>query len=250
MWWEEQAQHYKLFYSCGSYEDTGMTCVCTSKDGISWDKVHINSRGRVPPASADEQVNLVAGANKSAMCNTVWLDRETNSYRIAETHPTGPEWTTSYLGQYRLYSGGSDGYNWSLASTPPGLAGDRSTMYYDPFRSKWVFSLKYTTGDMKPQAHPPVWVDGAGRSRAYWDADELFAPAPWPTGNGSGTQNGRNAAGVPGFPNFAHTDSADPMLYLNSTSGSPVFSDYLPNLCKPHTPTSAMLLCSRPRMSI
>eukprot|EP01052_Picozoa_sp_SAG31_P028123 SAG31_NODE_2687_length_5245_cov_1.854676_6_plen_253_part_01 len=135
VWWEEHSETYKLFYSCGSYEDTGMTCVCTSKDGISWDKVHINDRGRITPASALEQVNLITTSNKSALCNTVWLDRSSKppSYKIAEMHPTGPAWATSYLGQYRLYSGGSDGYNWSLVSTPPGLAGDRSTMYYDPF---------------------------------------------------------------------------------------------------------------------
>lgn len=233
IWWDEDVLLFKLFYSCGGYEDTGMTCLVTSKDGISWDKPRLNSHGTVPPATALDQINLIQSSNRSALCNTVILDHSVapNSparYKIAEMHQT-PDFEQTYLGRYRLYSS-PDGLNWTLQATPSGLAGDRSTVYYNPFRKRWVFSLKYTTGKMESKAHPPVWVGGAGRSRAYWEADDLFTPSPWPTGNGSGTQNGRNAAGVPGIPNFAHTDSADPMLFLNATHGPAVFSGYVPNL--------------------
>jgi hypothetical protein len=245
VWWEEDMQQYKLFYSCGGYEDTGMTCVVTSKDGISWDKVRLNGNGTVPPARSTDQINLIQSSNKSALCNTVFLDHSVaaNSsarYKIAEMHVT-PQFDQTYLGRYKLYSS-SDGFNWTLQATPPGLAGDRSTMYFNPFRKRWVFSLKYTTGKMMNKADPPVWVDGAGRSRAYWEAEDLFTPAPWPTGNGSGTQNGRNAAGVPGIPNFAHTDAADPLLILNATHGPAVFSGYIPNLCELLSPQPFILV--------
>jgi hypothetical protein len=53
----------------------------------------------------------------------------------------------------------ADGIHWS-APIEAGPCGDRSTCYYDPFRAKWVFSLRGTG----PQ----------GRIRKYWDSREFL----------------------------------------------------------------------------
>ncbi len=56
-----------------------------------------------------------------------------------------------------------DGIHWTNR-TPTGDTGDRSTMFYNPFRKKWVYSLR---------------SGFRGRSRDYWEADDFLAGAKW-----------------------------------------------------------------------
>jgi hypothetical protein len=45
-----------------------------------------------------------------------------------------------------------------------GVTGDRSTMFYNPFRKKWVYSLRSSV---------------RGRSRHYWECDDFLEGAKW-----------------------------------------------------------------------
>ena len=65
-----------------------------------------------------------------------------------------------------LYS--SDGIHWNLALNRTGPIEDRSSVFLNPMRAprKWVFSIK---------SGPP----GFGRSRSYWESDQLDTGAQW-----------------------------------------------------------------------
>jgi hypothetical protein len=62
----------------------------------------------------------------------------------------------------------ADGIHWSEIGRT-GRAGDRSTFFYNPFRSKWVFSLR---ADLDA---PPA----SGRHRQYWESADFAASGAW-----------------------------------------------------------------------
>ena len=65
-----------------------------------------------------------------------------------------------------------DGIRWSPPAAT-GYAGDRSTMFYNPFTKKWCFSLRSYAG-------PPLL-----RMRDYAEGDDFFAAAQWGNRNES-----------------------------------------------------------------
>ena len=86
-----------------------------------------------------------------------------------------PDWETGApLQRYKMYmhppgAGGAvcmtsaDGIHWinRVIATP---SGDRSTMFYNPFRKKWIYSLRAS------------W---RGRSRDYCEADNFLGGTDW-----------------------------------------------------------------------
>jgi len=56
-----------------------------------------------------------------------------------------------------------DGVRWTPRGRA-GIAGDRTTFFYNPFRRRWVFSLRYSIGER--------------RMRRYWES-ERFVEARW-----------------------------------------------------------------------
>lgn len=57
----------------------------------------------------------------------------------------------------------ADGIHWVNRVTS-GRTGDRSTMFYNPLRKKWVYSLRSSF---------------RGRSRHYWECDDFLKGAAW-----------------------------------------------------------------------
>ena len=68
------------------------------------------------------------------------------------------------------YSG--DGVNWRTMLNMTGPTSDRATIFFNPFRSKWVFSIKtgFAAKDSTGKWGGPY---NLGRSRKYWDGDDL-----------------------------------------------------------------------------
>jgi hypothetical protein len=58
-----------------------------------------------------------------------------------------------------------DGIRWSGAMALSGVSKDRSTIFYNPFRKVWVYSLKDD--------------DRHGRMRRYWENRDLAAGLDW-----------------------------------------------------------------------
>src|SRR5262249_1426210 len=63
----------------------------------------------------------------------------------------------------------ADGIHWGDAVTRSGLCGDRTTVFYNPFRKVWVYGVRTDTA-------------GLGRTRAYVENTDVLAGAKWKAG--------------------------------------------------------------------
>lgn len=158
---------FKMWYM-GGYQMS--TCLATSADGITWTK---------PALDVVPGTNIVSRVPRDS--STVWLD-------LFDAEPGRRFKMALYNnGSLELFAS-ADGIHWQPAGRT-GATGDRSTFFFNPFRRKWVFSIRgnlyeglqngryrqyreSSRFDDAPgwQAHPPVpWV------RA--DADDAFMRA-------------------------------------------------------------------------
>ncbi len=121
--WYDPADHmFKMWYM-GGY--TYSTCYATSRDGIHWDK---------PDLDLAPGTNIVQGPGH-VDSTTVWLN-------LAAEDPE--ERFLLVYGGVGLARFSPDGIHWGpqhdLGVPRPG--GDRGTLFYNPFRKVWVFSLR------------------------------------------------------------------------------------------------------------
>jgi hypothetical protein len=63
----------------------------------------------------------------------------------------------------------TDGLSWSEREES-GECGDRSTVFYNPFRRKWIFSLRSELGP---------WGRGGARCRSYRETDDFISGSQW-----------------------------------------------------------------------
>ncbi len=148
LWWDPQEKIFKLWYEAGWIHTI---CYAISKDGIHWERPSLDVR---------------PGTNQ-----VLPLDLTPDSWTVI------PDWDAADPQQrYKMYmhppgNGGAicmtspDGIHWTkrVTATP---SGDRSTAFYNPFRKKWVYSLRSGT-------------PGRGRSRHYWESDDFMKGATW-----------------------------------------------------------------------
>ena len=146
LWWDPAEKIFKLWYEAGWI---GTICYATSKDGLHWDR---------------PSLDIKPGTNR-----ILPLDLTPDSWTVV------PDWDAKDPQQrYKMYmhppgSGGAicmtsaDGIHWinRVTATP---SGDRSTMFYNPFRKKWIYSLR---------------SGFRGRSRHYWECDDFLKGAKW-----------------------------------------------------------------------
>ncbi|OGV70891.1 MAG: hypothetical protein A2283_03580 [Lentisphaerae bacterium RIFOXYA12_FULL_48_11] len=148
VWWDPAEKIFKMWYEAGWIHTI---CYATSKDGLKWER---------PSLDIKKDTNQILPT-----------DLTPDSWTVV------PDWSASDPQQrYKLFMrppGGqmpgvsmtsSDGIHWTNRVTT-GNTGDRSTMFYNPFRKKWVYSLR---------------SGFRGRSRHYWEADDFLAGAKWP----------------------------------------------------------------------
>jgi hypothetical protein len=140
---------FKMWYMAGYQQHTALA---VSRDGVSWERPRFNVR----PGT-----NIVLSQPRDS--NTVWLDLDTDTpderYKMAVFLMAGRA--------VRLFTS-ADGIHWREGRAP-GPSGDRSTAFLNPFRKKWVFSLRAE--------------DAAGlhRYRRYAEAPQ-FTSARWDQG--------------------------------------------------------------------
>lgn len=171
LFFDEKAGVFKLWYHAGWFRGIGYA---ESEDGINWKRLN-----ELQPEHKNELVlPLVDGVFRDGAA--IWLDRETNRederYKMfvffreyAQKKQNYAELTyeeARYAQRERgvLYKS-ADGIVWhEVCDTSP--CGDNSTFFYNPFRKKWVFSLRtFST------------IDGS-RTRGYFEADDFFS-AHW-----------------------------------------------------------------------
>ncbi|MEZ6046814.1 MAG: hypothetical protein R3C11_14795 [Planctomycetaceae bacterium] len=88
---------------------------------------------------------------------SIWFDQNTSI----------PEERYKMLADRELFSS-PDGIHWEHVMRF-GKSGDRSTFFYNPFRQKWVYSIKA----------PLEWMLDRGRTRLYFETDEFFSVPEW-----------------------------------------------------------------------
>jgi hypothetical protein len=149
VWFDPRDKLFKMWY-LGGYMKT--TCLATSTDGLKWDK---------PDLGVEKGTNVTMRHERDS--STVWLDQ-------AEADPQRryKMFTTKSQGGWKLTLYASpDGVHWSkdpLAVSP--TIGDRSTVFYNPFRKVWVFSIRTMA---------PV----VGRARQYREHADPVAGMAW-----------------------------------------------------------------------
>ena len=74
-----------------------------------------------------------------------------------------------------------DGIHWeTIVNGTQGTISDCSRVFWNPFREKWVFSIK-TNIDY-----------GVGRARGYWESDSLFTHTNWTQNSADGPWDSPN----------------------------------------------------------
>lgn len=133
IWYDEQSGKFKMWYMAGggsySTKNAGVMCYAESTDGITWTK---------PALSVVAGTNIV-DYNSERDASVVWLDKqETNSskrYKMFLSEKKEGKW------QY-IYKTSSDGITWREVAASKAIA-DRSTVYKNPFRNVWVYSIRH-----------------------------------------------------------------------------------------------------------
>jgi hypothetical protein len=149
VWWNPEKQRFYLWYQAGTYFK-GTIALATGTDGLHWTRpaldVNPGSNQALPPGFQPDSYGIVADWESS--------DPQ-RRFKLFSTHPGTNQPGFSFTSQ--------DGIHWTNM-TQTGSTGDRSSMFYNPFRKKWVYSLR---------------TSFRGRSRNYRECDDFLAGAAW-----------------------------------------------------------------------
>lgn len=159
VWYDEEEKIFKMWYEAGWLRQM---CYAVSKDGIHWER---------PNLGLEEGTNkiLVFDGYEDGKyyedikylrpdSTTVWIDYECDPkerYKLFLRNPGG-----EYPGIVAISADGIHFENFTY--TEP--VNDRSTVFYNPFRKKWVYSIRRGW---------PV------RMRDYRECDDLLEGAKW-----------------------------------------------------------------------
>lgn len=148
VWWDPAEKLLKAWYMGGYVKHT---CYATSWDGLHWDKPLLD----VVPGT-----NIVHPKTRDSA--TVWLDLETadpSRRYVLQMYPHPAD-----AGAYEVYFS-ADGIHWGERAVRTSRAGDRGTIFWNPFRQRWVYGIRGGTR--------------VGRMRLYRESPDLIVGADW-----------------------------------------------------------------------
>ncbi len=167
VWYDAKEQLYKMWYIAGYDDGFGYAI---SKDGFHWERPTLD----VVPGT-NRTLAPIPGYVRNG--STVWLDHDAQDpsqrfkmfayFRMGNGQwprmriPSPPPANYAMGHAYTSH----DGVHWS---TPvrTGVCGDNTSMFYNPFRKMWVYSIR--TNDKQH-----------GRTRSYREWPDFLAGAPW-----------------------------------------------------------------------
>lgn len=168
VWYDEEERIFKMWYE-GSW--LRHMCYATSNDGIHWDR---------PKLDAVKDTNIIlhygVGEDDEVIpfpndpnylrpdSTTVWIDRDApqaERYKLFMRNPGA-----YYPG---IIGVSHDGIHFTNLQYT-GIVGDRSTMFYDQFRKKWIHSVR-----------SQFWNGKFERNRVYYQCDSFYDAANWDT---------------------------------------------------------------------
>jgi len=166
VWYDPADRLFKMWYLVGESASTGYA---TSRDGIHWDK---------PSLDVWPPTNIVQPGGRDS--STVWLDLEekdpTRRFKMFRVIGAGGEDPVTGWNNWVIAIHFSpDGVRWGDAVAKTGRVVDRSTVFWNPFRKVWVYSIRhvYKNGDAVDKRY------GFARRRSYVEGSDLLAAAKW-----------------------------------------------------------------------
>lgn len=155
VWWDPSRKVFRMWYEAGWLNTV---CTATSHDGLHWERPDLDA---------------FPGSNR-VLDPTIMPDSWTVFPDYTDTDPA-PRWKMFLRGPDGMALSrregqlmvSPDGIHWSKP-VECGVVGDRSTMFYNPFRKKWVFSIRWSVADPGPI-----------RSRHYWERDDFLTGPKW-----------------------------------------------------------------------
>lgn len=154
VWWDEKEHIFKMWYEAGWLN---AMAYATSEDGIGWTRpaLGVGIQNQIVKNLVPNSCSVIMDYNAPATERYKMFFRPPNANAI------------SYTG-YCMSS--ADGINWDN-QVPTGPCGDRSTMFYNPFRKKYIFSIR---SDYALGSYPPY-----GRARYYRESSNLITGSLW-----------------------------------------------------------------------
>lgn len=163
VWWDPRDRVFKMWYEAGWLENVAHA---TSYDGIHWDRPNLD----IAPGTN----RILPGFIPSS--DTVVLDNFTSNpderFKLLFRQEGGDAISRRKYPEHGYCMVSADGVHWS-EPVATGYLGDRSTMFFNPFRKKWVYSLRTDK----------VFADRLnirhGRARMYREHDDFLRGAKW-----------------------------------------------------------------------
>lgn len=153
VWWEPREERYKMWYEAGWY---GKMALAVSTDGLNWTRPDVAGGSNIIPSLEDVKCNS----------SSVVLDYDAPDAERYKLFMRSPNATATDFRGWAFTS--SDGINWEN-KTLTGTCGDKSTMFYNPFRRRWVYSIRSVDLASEP----------FGRARYYREHPDFLAGAQW-----------------------------------------------------------------------
>ena len=148
VWFDPADRLFKMWYMAGYGRQTAYA---TSRDGFHWEKPALD----VMPGS-----NVVQKDPRDS--STVWLDLEDadpqRRFKMFRAHSEDKRFGLSVH-----FS--ADGIHWAPRALRTGSCGNRTTVFWNPFRKVWVYSLRQG--------------GGVSRARRYWEVKDLLTGPQW-----------------------------------------------------------------------
>ena len=159
VWYDEDDKKFKMWYE-GSWLKN--ICYAESTDGISWQRPKLN----------DDGSNIILpydnfNDDKHEFFSVKYLRPDSTAVFIDYNCPKEEKYKLFLRGPGGEFPGivatSKDGVNFERF-TATGPVYDRSTIFYNPFRKKWVYSIRWP------------WKN---RARDYVECDDLIEGAAW-----------------------------------------------------------------------
>jgi hypothetical protein len=148
VWFDPADRLFKMWYMAGYGRQTAYA---TSRDGLHWEK---------PALDVKPGTNVVQKDARDS--STVWMDLEERDperrFKMWRAHSEEKRFGLS------LHFS-ADGIHWQPRALRTGSIGDRTTVFWNPFRKVWAYSIRHG------------W--GVPRARRYWEVKDLLAGPQW-----------------------------------------------------------------------
>lgn len=190
VWFDPADRLFKAWYWCKAG-----TCYATSTDGIRWQKPNLDvvpGTNVVVPFRADFPRNS----------STVWLDlfekdpaRRFKMFTVVTNRAPGEGGETGNR-KFMEFRTSSDGIHWQEAGRSSNC-GDRSTVFFNPFRQRWVFSLR-------------EFGEQVGRARGYHESPDVLSGLSFGSRPGDKVWENALASGAHDVRFWVGADELDP----------------------------------------